>query len=119
MRFPSRTPESRPEGNETASEKVASFKRELYAKLGITENKDSANGLGKFKLGLADGLVGDNIETVEALLKIGIDKVAEALLSAFSSIEKVKEFVLAAGKELLKNFQDLASLEPYGTGKAV
>ncbi len=120
MRFPSRADESHAaKGVETAPEMVASFKRELYGKLGIAENKDSANGLGKFKLGLADGLVGDNIETVEALLEIGIDKVAETLLSIFSSLEKVKEFLLAVGKELLKNFQNLASFEPYETGKAI
>lgn len=44
---------------------MARFKKELYTKLGIPENKESADDFGKFKIGLADGIVGDNIDLAE------------------------------------------------------
>lgn len=73
----------------------------------------------KFKTGLADGIIGDNIETAEMLLKIGIDKVAETLLKIFDSVDKIKEFIISAGEHLLKEIQNLASLKPYDTGKSI
>lgn len=48
---------------------------------------------------------------------------AEALLAVFSSIDKVKEFLQNAGKEILdkmiEQFGDLLSMDAYKTGKAI
>lgn len=108
-----------PEASESPSEKIAKAKHELYQTLGIKEWSETSDNLWKFKLWLADGLVGDNIQAVEELLKIGIDKVANALLQMFSSIDKIKDFVVVAGEQMLKDIQNLASLEPYDTGKSI
>lgn len=104
---------------ESPSEKIMRAKRELYQALGIKEWVEASDNLSKFKLGLADGLVWDNIQAVEELLKIGIEKVADTLLQMFSSLDKIKDFMISAGEQMLKDIQNLASLEPYDTGKSI
>lgn len=60
-------------------------------------------------------MVGDNLQTVEELLKVGMDKVAEALIQIFGSLDKVREFVVAAGERVFEDIKNLASLQPYDT----
>lgn len=108
-----------PETTESPAEKVARAKKELYKALGITEKRETSDHFGNFKLWLADWLVGDNLQTVEELLKVGMDKVAEALIQIFGSLDKVREFVVAAGERVFEDIKNLASLQPYDTWKAI
>ncbi|EKD44506.1 MAG: hypothetical protein ACD_71C00114G0004 [uncultured bacterium (gcode 4)] len=108
-----------PETLESPSEKITRAKHELYKALGIKEWVDNLDNFWRFQLWLADGLVWDNLQIAEELLKIGMDKVAEILIQMLWSIDKVKDFILSAWERVFEDIKNLLSLQPYDTGKAI
>lgn len=99
--------------------KLHEIQKELYDRLGILPKTEDNSGVGKFKKGLVDALVTENVEFLKVVAEQGVEAVIKALATMLSSVENVKKLVSAAVDGMKAKAENLLDIDAYSIGKSL
>lgn len=99
--------------------KLHEIQKELYDRLGILPKTEDNSGVGKFKKGLVDALVTENVEFLKVVAEQGVEAVIKALATMFSSVENVKKLVSSAVDGMKAKAENLLDIDAYSIGKSL
>lgn len=99
--------------------KLHEIQKELYDRLGILPKTEDNSGVGKFKKGLVDALVTENVEFLKVVAEQGVEAVIKALATMLSSVENVKKLVSSAVDGMKAKTENLLDIDAYSIGKSL
>ncbi len=95
------------------------IQNDLYDRLGILPKTEDNTGMGKFKKGLVDALVTENVEFLKVVAEQGVEAVVKALASMLSSVENVKKLISSAVDAMRTKAENLFDIDAYSIGKSL
>lgn len=99
--------------------KLHEIQKDLYDRLGILPKTEDNTGMGKFKKGLVDALVTDNVEFLKVVAEQGVEAVMGALATMLSSMENVKKLISSAVDGMKAKAENLLDIDAYSIGKSL
>lgn len=99
--------------------KLHEIQKDLYDKLGILPKTEDNTGIGKFKKGVVDALVTENVEFLKIVAEQGVEAVIKALATMLSSVENVKKLISSAVDGMKTKAENLLDIDAYSVGKSL
>lgn len=99
--------------------KLHEIQKDLYDRLGILPKTEDNTGMGKFKKGLVDALVTENVEFLKVVAEQGVEAVVKALATMLSSVENVKKLISSAVDGMKAKAGNLLDIDAYSIGKSL
>lgn len=99
--------------------KLHEIQKDLYDRLGILPKTEDNSGMGKFKKGLVDALVTENVEFLKVVAEQGVEAVIKAIATMLSSVENVKKLIASAVDGMKAKVENLLDIDAYSIGKSL
>lgn len=93
--------------------KLHEIQKDLYDKLGILPKTEDNTRMGKFKKGVVDALVTENVEFLKIVAEQGVEAVIRALATMLSSVENVKKLISSAIDGMKAKAENLLDIDAY------
>ena len=99
--------------------KLHEIQKDLYDRLGILPKTEDNTGMGKFKKGVVDALLSDNLDFLKVVAEQGVEAVVKALATMLSSVENVKKLISSAIDGMKAKAENLLDIDAYSIGKSL